>query len=150
MSNQHRSGNNGNQRQSAQREQRPVRPTSIGELKVYMGGELVELPPFADGQRFVARLRRPSLLKLIKQGQIPNSLITMASEMFASGASALDPSDDASLRDLFDVIDVIAAASFVEPTYEELVANDIELTDEQLLALFNYTQNGVQGLQRFR
>ena len=142
MSNQHRSGNNGSQR--------PTRPTSINELKVYMGGELVELPPFADGQRFVARLRRPSLLKLIKQGQIPNSLITMASEMFASGANAIDPSDDASLRDLFNVIDVIAAASFVEPTYEELVANDIELTDEQLLALFNYTQNGVQGLQRFR
>lgn len=150
MSNQRRS-NNSNLRQVSQKtQQKPTRPTSITELKSYMEGELVELPPFADGQKFVARLRRPSLLKLIKQGQIPNSLITMASEMFASGASAMDPSNDASLRDLFDVIDVIASASFVEPTYKELADNGIELTDEQLLALFNYTQNGVRGLQQFR
>lgn len=146
MSNQNR--NNGSQNKKPY--SKPTRATSIVELKSYMDGELVELPPFADGQRFVARLRRPSLLKLIKHGQIPNSLVTMASEMFANGAGAMDPSDDASLKELFDVIDAIASASFVEPTYDELVENDIELTDEQLLALFNYTQNGVKGLQQFR
>ena len=147
MQNQRR--NNGNKNQKVL-QPKPTRPTTIVELKSYMEGELVELPPFADGQRFVAKLRRPFLLKLIKQGQIPNSLVTMASEMFASGASAMDPANDASLRDLFDVIDVIASASFVEPTYEEIVEAGIELTDEQLLALFNYTQNGVKGLQQFR
>lgn len=148
MSNQRRSNQQTNMKQDA-RQQKLTRATTIVELKSYMGGELVELPPFADGQRFVARLRRPSMLKLIKNGNIPNSLVSMATEMFASGANAIDPTDEASLKDLLAVIDSIAYASFVEPTYEELQENDIELTDEQLLALFNYTQNGVKALQRF-
>ena len=44
--------------------------TSIEELKKYANGTVVELPSFSEGQPFVARLKRPSLLSMVKQGKI--------------------------------------------------------------------------------
>ena len=41
-------------------------------------------------------------------------------------------------------------ASFVEPTYKELKAAGVELTDEQYMFIFGYSQNGVADLESFR
>ena len=58
--------------------------------------------------------------------------------------------DDETMTKLFDIIDVICEASFVEPAYQELKDIGIELTDDQYMFIFNYTQNGVQALDSFR
>lgn len=141
--------NNGNG-SKPQQQQKQLHVTPISDLKTYMGGQIVELPPFAEGQPFVARLRRPSILSLITNGKIPNSLVKKASEMFANGSQAFDVTDEESMEDVFKVIDVLCNASFVEPTYKELKDNGIELTDEQLVAVFGYTQQGVDALGSFR
>ena len=124
--------------------------TTIEELKSYQHGQLVELPPFAEGQPFIARLRRPSLMVLIKSGKIPNQLIAMATKMFANGGGAIDSDDADSITELLDVVDVLAEAAFVQPTYKQLQEAGIQLTDDQYMALFSYTQNGVEGLKSFR
>jgi hypothetical protein len=139
-----------NNNQQNQQQHRQLQVTPIADLKAYMGGQIVELPPFAEGQPFVARLRRPSILSLITSGKIPNSLVKKASEMFASGSQAFDVSDNESMQDVFKVIDVLCNAAFVEPTYKQLLENGIELTDEQLVAVFSYTQQGVDALSSFR
>ena len=64
--------------------------TTISDLQSYANGTIVRFPDFGDGQPFVARVRRPSLLVLAKQGKIPNSLLTAAGELFAKGGSGLD------------------------------------------------------------
>lgn len=127
-----------------------MKVTTLKDLKTYAKGAVVELPPFADGQPFVARMRRPSLLKLIKDGTIPNSLIVKANEMFANTSEALDTEDSKMMEELFDVIDVIAEASFISPTYEEIKESGITLTDDQLMFVFNYSQQGVKALESFR
>ena len=38
----------------------------------------------------------------------------------------------------------------VSPTFDELAAAGIELTDEQLIAIFQFTQMGAKALDRFR
>lgn len=124
--------------------------TTIEELKSYQRGQLVVLPPFAEGQPFIARLRRPSLMVLIKRGKIPNQLIAMATKMFANGGGAIDSDDADSIVELLDVVDVLAEAAFVQPTYKQLQEAGIQLTDDQYMALFSYTQNGVEGLKSFR
>lgn len=124
--------------------------TTIEELKSYQRGQLVVLPPFAEGQPFIARLRRPSLMVLIKSGKIPNQLIAMATKMFANGGGAIDSDDADSIVELLDVVDVLAEAAFVQPTYKQLQEAGIQLTDDQYMALFSYTQNGVEGLKSFR
>lgn len=125
--------------------------TSLQDLTLYARGEVVELPPFAEGQPFVARLRRPSIMGLVKRGKIPNALLQKANELFSGGvAGAFDEQNEESLKDLFDLMDTICDASFVEPTYEQIKGAGIELTDEQYMFVFNYSQRGVQALESFR
>ena len=127
-----------------------IKVTSIDQLKLMSGGEIVKLPPFIQGQDFYAKLRRPSMLKLVQSGQIPNSLLRTANMLFSGGVNEELDRDDEFMRDMFDLIDVLAGAVFVEPSWSELKNAGIELTDEQYMFIFNYTQEGVKALEPFR
>lgn len=129
-------------------DQQVLKVTSIDELVKASSGTIVELPPFVEGQPFVARLKRPSMLALVREGKIPNALIGTANELFAKGS--FDTDDDKALSNLFGVLDTICEACFVEPKYSDLCKAGIQLTDDQLMFIFNYTQNGVQALRNFR
>lgn len=127
--------------------------TSIDQLKKYSTGQVVELPSFADGQPFIARLKRPSMMNLVKMGRIPNELLNSANSLFIKGTSGVAESsrfDSETLSKLFDVVDILCEASFVEPSYKDLKDAGIELTDDQYMFVFNYTQNGVHALDSFR
>ena len=54
------------------------------------------------------------------------------------------------MKEYFEVFDAICEAAFVEPTWDELKQNNIQLTDDQYTYIFNYTQNGVKALESFR
>ncbi len=122
--------------------------TSIQDFIKQSQGEVVELPGFTSEPIFV-KLKRPSLLGLVKQGKIPNALLTRTNELF-SGDAGIDPTDDDMMEELFEVLELIADESFVEPTYHEIKEAGVKLTDEQLMAVFNYSQKGVKGLESFR
>lgn len=123
--------------------------TAIGQLRTYAKGSIVRLPDFAEDQPLIVMLRRPSLLVLMKSGKIPNTLLNTASELF-EGKSKATAADPESISKMYDVMNIIAEASLVSPTFEEITNAGIQLTDEQLIAIFNYSQRGVQGLQSFR
>lgn len=125
-----------------------LKVTSIEALKKYSSGQVVELPPFADGQSFNARLRRPSMLVLIRSGRIPNALLETANGLFLKGGVNGKKLD--SLKDALDVIDILCEASFVEPTFQEIKEAGIEMTDDQYMFVFEYTQRGVKALENFR
>lgn len=131
-----------------------LKVTSIAELKKMANGEIVELPGFTDGTTFVARLKRPSMLALAKSGKIPNNLLGAANKLFIGVGNVLNSNNnknnDDALSELFDIIEVICEECFVEPSYKELKDNGIELTDQQKLAIFTYTQRGVKSLENFR
>lgn len=124
--------------------------TKLSDLKSYSRGAVVELPPFADGQPFVARLKRPSMLALAKSGKIPNELLSQANELFMGGKGNSRKVNQDTMSQMFDIFDVICEASFVEPTYEEIQKSGIELTDDQYIFIFNYSQSGVKALESFR
>lgn len=124
--------------------------TSIDELLAMSQGELVELPPFTQGSKFIARMKRPSMMKLIKNEKIPNNLLRAANSLFTGKTDEEAEVDDEFLKDLLSVIDVLADAAFVEPSWGDMKANNIELTDEQYMFIFNYTQRGVSELDSFR
>lgn len=123
--------------------------TSIDELKKIANGAIVELPPFAEGTTFYAKLKRPSLLNMVKQGKIPNTLLVRANELFVQDGG-LDPEEENMMQEMFEVIELIARETFVEPTYKEIKEAGIELTDEQLMFIFSYAQQGVKALETFR
>lgn len=124
--------------------------TTISDLQSYAQGTVVRFPDFGDGQPFVARVRRPSMLVLAKQGKIPNSLLTTAGELFSKGGDGLDIDNENMLSDMYNIMDIIATAALVQPTMEEIKSVGLELSDEQMMAIFNYTQAGVKALESFR
>lgn len=122
--------------------------TTLEQLSNYAAGQVVQFPDFADGQPFVARVKRPSILALAKSGQIPNSLLRSANELFAG--KGVDTKSEDALPELFSILDVICEACLVEPSYQQIKAAGLELTDEQLMFIFNYTQKGARALSSFR
>ena len=114
--------------------------TSIGDLDSLKNGEVIELPPFDENTEFTARLRRPSLLTLCKNGTMPNTLLATAQKIF-------EGEKHGDIKSFSEVLHTVAKSALVAPAYNDV--KDI-LTDEQLTAIFNYTQTGVLGLLPFR
>lgn len=121
--------------------------TNIENLKKIAKGEVVELPGFTHDEPFMARLKRPSLLNLVAQGKIPNELLNAAHILFFGKSSNKDV---VSMKELNEFYDIIAEAAMVEPSYSDVRDAELELTDEQKLEIFNYTQRGVEVLKSFR
>lgn len=122
--------------------------TTIEQIKEYSRGSIVRLPDFADGQPFIARVKRPSLLVLVKTGKIPNSLLNQATDLFKSGASSLGEGNTVS--DLYSIMETICESALVEPSYRDIKNAGLNLNDEQMMAIFSYTQQGVKALESFR
>ena len=69
----------------AKKENSGMKVVDITQLKKYAEGEIVELPEFGEGKPFIAKLRRPSLMALAKNGKIPNGLLETANSLVFSG-----------------------------------------------------------------
>ena len=124
--------------------------TTISDLQSYAQGTVVRFPDFGDGQPFVARVRRPSMLVLAKQGKIPNSLLTTAGELFSKGGGGMDADNENMLGNMYNIMDIIATAALIQPSMEEIRSVGLELSDDQMMAIFNYTQAGIKALEPFR
>lgn len=127
-----------------------MKTTSVFDLQTYAKGTLVRFPDFAEGQPFVARVRRPSMLVLAKQGKIPNTLLTSANELFSKGGGGMDGDNENMLADIYSICEIICESALKEPTYQQIKEAGLELSDDQLMAIFNYTQTGVKALESFR
>lgn len=125
-----------------------MKVTTIEDLKEYAKGQIVQLPSFADGQPLIVRMKRPSLMILAKSGKIPNKLLKTATEMF-NGEKSTDEEDFDALSKTLDLLEIICEASLVEPKYKDFKSAGIDLSDEQLIAIFNYTQRGIEALNSF-
>jgi len=120
--------------------------TKIEDLKKMAEYDVIELPRFKQEIPFNAKVKRVSLLNLAKRGVIPNQLLSAAEELFY-GKKA---STGVDLKQLTEVMFVMAENALVEPSIKDLEEVGLELTDEQLVALFNYTQNGLKEIEKFR
>lgn len=129
--------------------EKELKVTPIAQLIKYKDGQIVELPEFGEGQPFVARLRRPSLMGLVKSGRIPNSLMKQATSLFSKGSNSLNDRNGNTITDMLEIMDIVVEEAMVEPKYSELKENDINLSDDQIMAIFTYTQQGVDYLKRF-
>lgn len=127
-----------------------LKVTELDKLIESAKGEIVQLPGFTEDVPFFARVKKPSLLGLVKANKIPNSLLVKTNELFVQDGTGFDTDDANMMADLCDVLDVIAQETLVEPTYKDLKDNGVELTDQQRTALFSYSQQGVKALEPFR
>lgn len=130
-------------------EVKQINATSVEDLKKMSDVRSVLMPPFYVGEDVIFKLKRPSLLSMASKGRIPNALLGEANELFMTGISDEDM-DENTLKNMHDLFELMAFESMVEPTYEELKEAGIELTDAQLLFIYNYSQHGITSLFPFR
>ena len=105
----------------------------------------IETIPGWFGETVEVELKRPSILSLAATGAIPNPLMKTARKLFYSGISP----DGGDLAEEGRVLLEVAKAALVKPSFDELEAAGIELTDEQLVAIFQYIPLGAKALDRF-
>lgn len=120
--------------------------TSLDKLKELSNGIEVELKGW-DEEPFICTLKRPSLLGLVSRGEIPNPLLNAAYILF-NGAKT--PQDIINLKEQKELLTIVAKASMVNPSYEDLESIGLELTDFQLTEIYRFSQLGLSGLSSFR
>lgn len=125
--------------------------TSFEQLQTYAMGQVVELPPFAEGMPFVARITRPSMIQMIRDGKFNNELLVSANELFIDSEAVSNAvADKEKMNEFYDVLFAIVKEALLEPTYEQVEKAGIILTDQQIMFIFNYVQHGVDSLASFR
>ncbi len=115
--------------------------TTSEDIKKLKDGVEIELPDFDKNTPFTARVKRPSLMEMCGNGTIPNPLLNAAQRLWEGDVPK------GSLKDYNEVIRKVVEVALVEPTYAEV--KDV-LTDDQLVAIFDYTQGGAVKLLPFR
>lgn len=125
--------------------------TSFEQLQTYAMGQVVELPPFAEGMPFVARITRPSMIQMIRDGKFSNNLLVSANELFVNSEAVANAVEDKEkMNEFYDVLFSIVKESLLQPTYDEVKNAGLNLTDQQVMFIFNYVQHGVDSLTSFR
>lgn len=127
--------------------------TSLETLKQMKKYDVVELSPFENGTKFIVKLQKPSMMHLISGGKVPNALLNVAMEMFSGKTPELATKatkDVKLLKDMVGMMEVLAEACLVEPSFKALKKEGINLTEVQLMEILSYSQGGVKALESFR
>lgn len=127
--------------------------TSLEQLQAIKQTEIVELPSFEDGTPLIVEIKKPNMMQLLTSGKIPNTLLSVAIEMFngKTGQVMGKASEDVkTLKELVGMMEVLAEASLVNPSYKDIKELNIQLTENQLMAILMYSQGGVKSLENFR
>ena len=138
--------------------------TSLEELEKIDICDEIELPPFKEGgEPFCVKAKKPNMMQLITTGKIPNSLLSIAMDLFNGKTGELaskSTKNDKALKEMMSMMNVLAEVCLVEPSVKDIEnvnkkrkENNLEplvLTEEQLLCILTYSQNGVKALESFR
>lgn len=87
-------------------------------------------------------VQRPSLLRMLMKGEIPNHLKNVAIEQLEGKERK-----EIDLEYSFKIYELYCHACMVNPTYEEVKE---QITDEQMSAIFIYAMNPQIALESFR
>ena len=87
------------------------------------------------------------MLGLVANGDIPNPLLNVAYILFNGVKTTKDVIN---MKEQKELLTIMAKAAMVDPTYDDLEKIGLELTDAQLLEIYNYTQIGIKALTSFR
>jgi len=127
--------------------------TSIEEFR-NQSQPLVDIVGFEPGEYITIRLKRVSLMSLVKTGKIPNALLKKATELFTGSKDKNGKPDEArvlenigELDGINEIIDTVCDAAMVEPRFDDVKEF---LTDDQKTEIFQWTQGGIKALESFR
>ena len=107
---------------------------------------------FSESQPFVARLKRPDLIDVVTT-EFPNELLGVAYKLFNEEQEQENKNPDKVFKASAErkkALEIIAKATLVEPSFEEIEKAGMKLTFVQLLEIYEYVNRGVENLKFFR
>ena len=112
---------------------------------------IIPIPGFDEGETFEIKVKKLSIVGLMSSGKIPNSLMQVVKDAFAGIKSNTAGNDaDASIMDkageIGKLLDIVCAEAMLEPKFEDI--KDV-MNDAQKLAVFQFTQGGVEQAKTF-
>lgn len=117
-----------------------LKVTTKEDLEKARQAELVELPAFMDGTPFVAKLRRPSLLRMAQLGQIPDDLQPVIDKL-------LRGDDDSPMELKARAFSLYASLAMEEPAFEAV--EDV-IDSFQLATIWHWGVFGPAMMEPFR
>ena len=111
---------------------------------------VIPIPGFDDGETFEIKVKKLSLVGLMSSGVIPNSLMQVVKDAFAGIQSREKEDDDSAIvdkaEDIGKLLDIVCTEAMIEPKFEDI--KDV-MNDSQKLAVFEFTQGGVEAVKPF-
>ncbi len=111
------------------------------------GAQSIEIHDWDGSGMIEVRARRPGLYNMASMGFIPNPLLGAMQAMF-SGSTAQINAVDAKKQG--ECLTAIARYALVEPTMAQITEAGLELTDQQLLELYQFALAGPVRYAAFR
>jgi len=105
--------------------------------------QTIEIPGYSPDETVKVQVQKPRLMTMMMQGKIPNPLMGIATRMVSGGTAK----GEVATKDVLQFYELYCLACLVSPTYEEF--KDI-MTDEQMLAIFNWAMGDAQKMSSFR
>lgn len=111
---------------------------------------VIDIPGFDEGETFEIRVKKLSIVGLMSSGKIPNTLMKIVKDAFEGIKSSQDSNNDSDVMDkagdIGKLLDIVCKEAMVEPKFDEV--SDI-MNDAQKLAVFQFTQGGVEQVKSF-
>lgn len=111
---------------------------------------IIQIPGFDAGETFEIKVKKLSIVGLMSSGKIPNSLMQVVKNAFAGIQSANTATDESSFMDkageIGKLLDIVCTEAMLEPLFDDV--KDV-MNDAQKLAIFQFTQGGVEEAKSF-
>ena len=111
---------------------------------------IIPIPGFDAGETFEIKVKKLSIVGLMSSGKIPNSLMQVVKDAFAGIKSAGAEADESAIMDkasdIGKLLDIVCAEAMLEPRFEDIKD---AMNDAQKLAVFQFTQGGVEEAKSF-
>lgn len=112
----------------------------------------VDIRGFEEGQFITLKLRHISLLALLSNGTIPNSLMSSAGDLFQKGGDVSEADTASMIKEtgvakINELVDMVCENVVIEPAWNDLKPY---MTDDQKMEIFYYAQGGLRQVQKFR
>lgn len=112
---------------------------------------VIPIPGFDEGETFEIKVKKLSIVGLMSSGKIPNSLMKVVKDAFSGIKSSQSSEDETSAvmdkaGEIGKLLDIVCAEAMLEPKFNDI--KDV-MNDAQKLAVFQFTQGGVEEAKRF-
>lgn len=112
---------------------------------------VIQIPGFDKDETFEIKVKKLSIVGLMSSGKIPNALMKVVKDAFSGIKSSQEgQGDESAIMDkageIGKLLDIVCKEAMLEPAFDDV--KDV-MNDAQKLAVFQFTQGGVEEVKPF-